>query len=85
MPTIDDPPGFSPPYRREPHYRLMTLSHSGKAIRVASGSLAYLLVLAGRSVHPGRKWIELSTQPASTLTFKQPRRRRGTATTPEHT
>jgi hypothetical protein len=76
---------FSPPFRREPHYRLMTLSQSGKAIRVASGSVEYLLRLARRSIVHGRKWIELSAQPASTLTFKQPRRRRRPAPAPDPT
>ena len=61
---------------RRPHLRLMALSRNGKAIRMASGSLAYLELLAHRSLNPGRKWIELNTQPASTLTLKKPRRSR---------
>jgi len=62
---------------RRPHYRLMSLSRrSGKAIRIASGSLSYLRHLASKSLDPGRKWIELSTAPASILTLKKPRRRR---------
>jgi hypothetical protein len=61
---------------RLPHYRLMALSRTtGKAIRVASGTLTYLLRLATRGVSRGRKWIELSTAPASTLTLKTPRKR----------
>jgi hypothetical protein len=54
----------------------MSLSRkTGKPIRVASGSLAYLQHLASRSLSQGRKWIELSTAPASTLTLKADRRR----------
>ncbi len=61
---------------RRAHLRLMALSRNGKAIRMASGSLAYLELLARRSLNPGRKWIERNTQPASTLTLKRPRRPR---------
>ena len=62
---------------RRPHYRLMSLSRrTGKPIRTASGSLSYLQLLGAKSIDRGRKWIELSTAPASLLTLKKPRRMR---------
>jgi hypothetical protein len=56
--------------RRTAYYRLMTLARTGRVHTRATGSLIYLLRLAGQATQlKGRLWIELNCEPAVTVRY----------------